>query len=159
LPPNPLTATLADAADDDEPFLPADYKYTFDWQRLRDEYETTGRRERCEVRNDVFKPTRRCPGPYEMAGRAIESGGRSTTITAIRIDRGAHDMITTDWMVALLDDDGHPITPWAPILKVQRYESYADVEIHFARAPRYKNVGMRIDQRLLDQRARENGRQ
>jgi hypothetical protein len=92
-----------------------------------------------------------------MAGLMVRSGsGRTDGTAGIVIDRGARDMITTDWTVALLDDEGHPVTPWAQIYYLRDDDkSYADLATTPWVAAHHFHVGMRIDQRLLDAKIRK----
>ncbi len=80
----------------------------------------------------------------------VRTGSKPGTVEII-IDRGERDMITMDWMVSLLDEQGHPLTPWAPI-KSFRWdsESVAEVEATMELAREHQHVGMRIDQQLQD---------
>jgi hypothetical protein len=147
----------AGSGDDDAPYRPR-----FDWQQLRDDYTRYRKGERwfafdgCKFHADP--QTLACMGPIEMAGQVTRATfGRSEGKVGIEIDRGRRDMITSEWTVAILDDDGHPITEWFPVDNLIR-DGYAHAEIDMSPTdlPRLRNthVGMRIDQRLLERRLR-----
>jgi len=153
----PSAAAVADAAapdGDDDP--PPDYRYRFAWQQLRDDYEAflrTPITDRCDIRRPDYKSTVICPGPHEMAGRVVQRGAGRVLPTGIMIDRGRRDAITLDWKVALLDDEGHPVTGWFPIhnLRDEHY-AYADLDVARGQAAGYFHVGMRLDLVLQEQR-------
>jgi hypothetical protein len=132
------------------------YAYRFEWQQLRDDYEAFKKAQYdphgCDFQVPPSRQSVVCHGPHGMAGRAVQTGSGTKPGTAgIVIDRGARVMITMDWKVALLDDEGHPITPWAPLDHLRRDdESYANVETTPWVAAQHLHVGMRIDQRLRD---------
>jgi hypothetical protein len=142
------------AAPDDDPAI--DTRDRFAWQQLRDDYEAFLRSpitDRCDIRRADYKSTAICPGPREMAGRVAQIGSGRVRPTGIAIDRGRKDAITLDWKVALLDDDGHPVTGWFPIDQLREdHRAYADLDISPTRAARYSHVGMRLDPEV--QRAR-----
>jgi len=150
----PADAAARDAEAEADP--PADPRYRFAWQQLRDDYEAflrTPITERCDIRRDDYRSSVICPGPHEMAGRVIQRGSGRTLATGIVIDRGRKDAITLDWKVALLDDEGHPVTGWFPIAALRdAHTAYADLDIPPTRAERYSHVGMRIDRQLQEER-------
>jgi hypothetical protein len=139
---------------DDDP--PIDPRYRFAWQALRDDYDAflaTPITERCDIRRAGWRSTVICPGPLEMAGRVIRHGSGRTRETGIVIDRGRKDAITLDWKVALLDDDGHPVTGWFPVDELRdEHRAHADLDIAPDRAARYPRVGMRLDPQVQQQR-------
>lgn len=143
---------------------PADDRYRFEWHQLRDEYAAFRSSpigsETCDFRERSFRQSVNCPGPHQMAGLVLKAaGGRKEGTVGIVIDRGRRDMITTEWMVAVLDDEGHPVTPWAPI-DALRWDSESHAEVEAPRADEIRNhhVGMRIDQRSLETRLRREGK-
>jgi hypothetical protein len=157
----PTPAAPPDAADDDDASFLANWHYTFEWQKRRDEYTAlhsgSGHADECDAKYLYQQTTVYCPGPHEMAGFAIQaSGGREIGTAIVNIDRGSKDLITTDWTVALLDDDGTPVTPWVPLTRVvDEHQSKVEIATTVFFAQHHRHVGMRIDQQLLD-RIRRN---
>jgi hypothetical protein len=137
--------------DDDAPYRPR-----FDWQQLRDDYTRYRKGERWFVDGCKFHAapqTLGCMGPIEVAGQVLRAVDASEGRVAIIIDRGAADMITPEWTVAVLDDEGHPLTPWTSIGHMRGdHECYAEVEASGFAKVRDRHVGMRIDQRVLEHR-------
>jgi hypothetical protein len=164
-PPAPLgVAVDAPAGEPEARELPDD-RYAFEWQELRDDYEAFRKSpvdtsDPCDIRRSTYRQTVHCPGPNQLAGLVPRfTPGRQPRTAGLIIDRGLRDLVTTDWTVALLDDRGHPLTPWAPVLELRRDdECYAEVEIAPGEVARHRHVGMRADQTKRDAKLRAEGR-
>ncbi|MEO8698675.1 MAG: hypothetical protein ABI867_01495 [Kofleriaceae bacterium] len=163
-PTSPLAFVLDAGLDADEELLP-NYRYEFHWQTLRDDYEAFRKSpidnaDPCDIRRRTYTQRLACPGPHEMAGLVTRAGaGRKPGTVRVLIDRGARDLISTDWTVALLDDEGHPLTEWVSVAEVRDDEAYAEFETTQAIATRNHRAGMRVDQLLRDAKLRKQGRQ
>ena len=151
-----------DAEEDDLKAFLKDWHYTFDWQKRRDEYAElhsgSGHADECDAKYLFQQTTVYCPGPHEMAGLTIRaSGGPGIGTAIVDIDRGREDLVTTDWTVALLDDDGAPVTPWVPLTRIGDHDSAVELATTVFFAQHHRHVGMRIDQQRLDRiRRREH---
>ena len=138
--------------------------YRFAWQQLRDEYAAFRKSpigsDSCDFRRHDYRQSVICPGPHEIAGLVLRAGGgRKPGTEGIVIDRGSRDMITRDWTAAVLDDQGHPITPWAPVEDlIDDDRAYAEVEAARADDVRNHHVGLRVDQRMLEAKLKREGR-
>ncbi|MBA3465114.1 MAG: hypothetical protein H0T46_34595 [Deltaproteobacteria bacterium] len=103
-----------------------------------------------------FKPTIGCPGPHEAAGLVVLIRGGGPPVDVL-VDVGHQDRITSDWTAALLDEGGRPMTAWMPVREVTNHgTSVIAFPIKYGEALKWKRVGLRIDQKLLDEVARRN---